>query len=74
VNLKQGTQYFINMEFLIYIFLFYFKIGIIFAIGAFLWMFSFNKEKEFKTQEYFFIIIIYPFIIYNLIKIFKNNG
>jgi Mn2+/Fe2+ NRAMP family transporter len=62
------------MEILINIFLLYIKVGIVFTVGAFLWMFSFNKEKDLKILEYFVMVLTYPLVIYSLIKIFKNNG
>jgi hypothetical protein len=62
------------MEILINIFLLYIKVGIFFTIGAFLYMFSFNNEKDLKVLEYFIMVLTYPFIIYSLIKIFRNNG
>jgi Mn2+/Fe2+ NRAMP family transporter len=61
------------MEILINIFLLYIKVGIVFTVGIFLWMFSFNKEKDLKVLEYFAMVLTYPFIIYSLIKIFKND-
>jgi hypothetical protein len=61
------------MEILINIFLLYIKVGIFFTIGAFLYMFSFSREKDLKVLEYFVMVLTYPSIIYSLIKIFKND-
>jgi hypothetical protein len=48
--------------------LLYLQIGIIFSVFSFLYMFALNSEKNLKPSEYFLMILLYPFVINNLLR------
>lgn len=43
--------------------IFYLSIGLISSVLSFLYMFALNSEKNLKITDYFFIILLYPFVI-----------